>query len=58
MKKRFIQNRERLLIGPHEEPEIEHKAWRRGKNLAFSEDLCLEKENVLEKRKFKFFIIY
>ena len=28
----------------HEEAEIQCKALRRGKNLAFSEDTCLEKE--------------
>ena len=32
------------LDGLHEEAEIQHKALRRGKNLAFSEDACLEKE--------------
>ena len=34
------------LEGPHEEAEIQRKALRRGKNLAFSEDTCLEKERV------------
>ena len=34
------------LDGPHEEAEIQRKALRRGKNLAFSEDTCLEKERV------------
>ena len=29
---------ERLLRGPHEEAEIQRKALRREKNLAFSED--------------------
>ena len=37
------------LEGPHEEPEIKRKAFRRGKNLAFSEDTCLEKETVRSK---------
>ena len=37
------------LEGPHEEAEIQHKALRRGKNLAFSEDTCLEKERVWSK---------
>ena len=37
------------LEGPHEEAEIQHKALRRGKNLAFSEDTCLEKERVRSK---------
>ena len=32
------------LQGPHEETEIQRKGLRRGKNLAFSEDICLEKE--------------
>ena len=32
------------LAGPHEEAEIQRKALRRGKNLAFSEDTCLKKE--------------
>ena len=34
------------LEGPHEEAQIQRKALRRGKNLAFSEDTCLEKERV------------
>ena len=34
------------LEGPHEEAEIQRKALRRGKSLAFSEDACLEKERV------------
>ena len=34
------------LEGPHEEAEIQRKALRRGKNLAFSENTCLEKEKV------------
>ena len=37
------------LEGPHEEAEIQRKALRRGKNLAFSEDTCLEKEKVRSK---------
>ena len=37
------------LKGPHEEAEIQRKALRRGKNLAFSEDTCLEKERVRSK---------
>ena len=37
------------LEGPHEEAEIQRKALRRGKNLAFSEDACLEKERVRSK---------
>ena len=37
------------LEGPHEEAEIQRTALRRGKNLAFSEDACLEKERVRSK---------
>ena len=38
-----------FLEGPHQEAEIQRKALRRGKNLAFSEDTCLEKERVRSK---------
>ena len=37
------------LEGPHEEAEIQRKAFRRGKNLTFSEDTCLETERVQSK---------
>ena len=37
------------LEGPHEEAEIQCKALRRGKNLAFSQDTCLAKERVRSK---------
>ena len=37
------------LEGLHEEAEIQRTALRRGKNLAFSEDTCLEKERVQSK---------
>ena len=37
------------LEGPQEEAEIQRKALRRGKNLAFSEDTCLVKERVRSK---------
>ena len=37
------------IEGPHEEAEIQRKALRRGKNLVFSEDTCLEKERVRSK---------
>ena len=37
------------LEGPYEEAEIQRKALRRGKNLAFSEGTCLEKERVRSK---------
>ena len=33
----------------HEEAEIQRKALWRGKNLAFSEDICLEKKRVRSK---------
>ena len=35
-----------LLRGALEEAEIQRKTLSRGKNLAFSEDMCLEKERV------------
>ena len=38
-----------FLEGLHEEAEIQRKALRRGKNLAFSEHTCLEKERVRSK---------
>ena len=37
------------LEGSHEGAEIQRKALRRGKNLAFSEDTCLEKKRVRSK---------
>ena len=37
------------LQGPHEEAEIQRKALRRGKNLAFSKNTCLETERVRSK---------
>ena len=37
------------LEGLHEEAEIQRKALRRRKNLAFSEDKCLEMERVRSK---------
>ena len=37
------------LDGPHEEAEIQRKALRREKNLAFSENTCLEKERLRSK---------
>ena len=48
-KKRFIQKREALLGGAHEEAEIQSKALRRGKNFTFSEDTCLEKQTLRSK---------
>ena len=48
--RKALYRRERdSLEGPHEEAEIQHKALRRGKNLAFSKDTCLEKERVQSK---------
>ena len=45
-----LYRRERdFLEGPHDEAEIQRKALRLGKNLAFSEDTCLEKERVRSK---------
>ena len=42
-----LYRRERdSLEGPHDEAEIQRKALRHGKNLAFSEDTCLENERV------------
>ena len=50
LKKSFIQQRERdSLEGPHEEAEIQHKALKRGKKLAFNKDTCLEKKRVRSK---------
>ena len=48
--RKALYRRERdSLEGPHEEAEIQRKALRRAKNLAFSEDTCLEKERVRSK---------
>ena len=49
-RRKVLYRRERdSLEGPHEEAEIQRKALRRGKNLAFSKDTCLEKERVRSK---------
>ena len=49
-RKKALYGKEReSLEGPREEAEIQRKALRRGKNLAFSEDTCLEKERVRSK---------
>ena len=46
-RRKALYRRERdFLEGPHEEAEIQCKALRRGKNLAFSKDTRLEKERV------------
>ena len=50
VRRKVLDNRERdSLQGPYEEAEMQHKALRRGKNLAFSEETCLEKERVRPK---------
>ena len=49
-RRNVLYRRERdSLEGPHVEADIQRKALRRGKNLAFSEDTCLEKERVRSK---------
>ena len=49
-RRKALYRRERdSLEGSHEEAEIQRKALRRGKNLAFSKDTCLEKERVRSK---------
>ena len=42
-RKALYRTERNSLDGPHEEAEIQRKALRRGKNLAFSENTCLEK---------------
>ena len=48
-RKDLYRTEKKSLVGPHEEAEIQRKALRRGKNLAFSENTCLEKERVRSK---------
>ena len=48
-RKALYRRKRDSLEGPHEEAEIQRKALRQGKNLAFSEDTCLEKERVWSK---------
>ena len=49
-RRKDLYRRERgSFEGPHEEAKIQRKALRGGKNLAFSEDTCLEKERVRSK---------
>ena len=49
-RRKYLYRTERdSLAGPHHEAEIQRKALRRGKNLAFSENTCLEKERVRSK---------
>ena len=44
-----LYKRRDSLERPHEEAEIQRKALRRRKNLAFSKDTCLQKERVRSK---------
>ena len=48
-KKALYRTERDFLKGLHEEAEIQRKALRQGKKLAFSEDTCLEKERVRSK---------
>ena len=49
-RRKDLFRRERdFLERPHEDTEIQRKTLRRGKNLAFSEDTCLENERVRSK---------
>ena len=48
-RKTLYRRKRDSLEGPNEEAEIQRKALRRGKNLAFSKDTCLVKERVLSK---------
>ena len=43
-KKDLYRTERDSLEGAHNKVEIQRKALRRGKNLAFSKDTCLEKE--------------
>ena len=45
-RKDLYRREKNSLEGLHEKVEIQRKALRRGKNLAYSEDTCLEKERV------------
>ena len=48
-RKDLYRTEKESLDGPHDETEMQRKALRRGKNLAFSEDACLGKERVRSK---------
>ena len=49
-RRRDLYRRERNSSeGPREEAEIQRKALRRGKNLGFSKETCVEKERVQSK---------
>ena len=47
-RRKALYRTENSLKGPHEEAEMQCKALRKGKNLAFSENTCLEKESAVE----------
>ena len=48
-RRKALHRRERdSLEKPHEQVEIQHKSLRRGKNLAFSKNTCLEKKSAIE----------
>ena len=53
LRKALYKRKRGFLEGPHEEAEIQRKALRRGKNLAFSEADSLGEEQLgkLERRK-------
>ena len=42
-RKALYKTERESLEGPYEEAEIQRRAFRRGKKLAFSEDTCFEK---------------
>ena len=46
LRKALCKRERDFLEGSREEAEIQRKALRRGKNLVFSKDTCLEKERV------------
>ena len=49
-RRKVLYRRERdSLKRLHWDADIQHKALRRGKNLTFSEETCLEKERVRSK---------
>ena len=48
-RKALYRRKRNSLEGLHEKAEIQRKALRRRKNLAFSEDTCLENERVRSK---------
>ena len=48
-KKALYRTERDSLEGLHEEAKIQPKALKRGKNLAFSKDTCLEKKRVRSK---------